>query len=132
MLAGLGAFGGAQPHARQNPFGVAARNRAARANLPGSLPDAPDPARHQAGLGRFEDPGERVAPQAIRRPMEAGLLTRFGQHVEIILPVHPIQIDVFPAVTPAHDVADGPGRFHSHLARHGAKAAFSPNPPQAK
>jgi hypothetical protein len=90
-------------HAR----GVAACNRAASANLPGSLEDAPGQARHQAGLGRFEDRVERVAPQAIRLHMAAGLLARFGWRIEIILPVCLLRTDVFPAVTPAHDAVNG-------------------------
>jgi hypothetical protein len=63
--------------------------------------------------------------------MEAGLLARFGWRFEIILPVHPIQRDVFPAVTLAHDVVNGTSRFHSHLARHETNDAFSPGQPQA-
>ena len=46
------------------------------------------------------------------------LLTRLGQRLEEILPVHIIQKNVLPPVATAHDVVIGPRIFNTDFARH--------------
>jgi len=59
-----------------------------------------------------------VAHEAIGMNFKAGLLTGFSEGFKKVLAIHIIEVDVFLAVSPAHDVADGSGIFDSQLARH--------------
>ena len=58
---------------------------------------------------------------------KTGLLAGFSEGLEEVLTIHIIKVNVFLAVSPAHDVIDGCGIFDSELARHerefGASAA---------
>jgi hypothetical protein len=62
-----------------------------------------------------------VLPPALK----AGVLAGFGQRFERILPVHLVQKDVLPAVTPAQDVVNGTRIFHSYFSRYGAAFPLS-------
>jgi hypothetical protein len=64
--------------------------------------------------------------------LEAGFLTGFRQRLELILPVHFIQINILPPVAPAHDVVNGTTLFNSQLARHGRRDARIPSFRQSK
>jgi len=48
---------------------------------------------------------------------KTGLLAGFSEGLEEVLTIHIIKVNVFLAVSPAHDVVDGPGIFDSELAR---------------
>src|SRR4029079_124993 len=58
------------------------------------------------------------AHQAILRRLPAGLLARFGQGLNEVMPVHVVQEDVVPLVATAHDVIHRSWILDSKLARH--------------
>ena len=47
-----------------------------------------------------------------------GLLTSLGQRLEEIVTIHIVEVDVFPAVAPAHQMVDGTGILDSRFSRH--------------
>src|SRR5437667_5851868 len=59
-----------------------------------------------------------VAHQAIRMHLPVGLLARFGQSLDEVVPIHVVQKDVVPLVATTHDVIHRPWILDSKLARH--------------
>jgi len=60
-----------------------------------------------------------VGHQTVGMHLPAGLLTRFGQGLEEILPAHVIQEYLLPAAASGHDMVYGAGVLKTELARHG-------------
>ena len=50
--------------------------------------------------------------------LSPGLLTSLGQRLEEIVTIHIVEVDVFPAVAPAHHMVDGTGILDSRFSRH--------------
>jgi hypothetical protein len=73
----------------------------------------------QVGIRGFDDQVKMVAHQTIGMHPPIGLLARFGQGLEEILPVHVVPIDVPAPVPAAHHMVDGPGKIDTHLPWHG-------------
>jgi len=55
--------------------------------------------------------------------LKTGLLARFGQRLEEILPIHIIQENVLSPVAPTHHMVNRPGILDSNLARHDSTMA---------
>ena len=76
----------------------------------------------QIGVGRFDDQMKMVAQQAIRMHLPISLLTRLSQRFEEVLPIHVVEVNVIPAVSPAHDMVDGARILDSQLAWHASNS----------
>ncbi len=63
--------------------------------------------------------------------LETGLLTGFRQRLEEVLPIHVVVEDVFPPITPAEHMINGPGKLHSDSARHEPRAGERHPPPSS-
>jgi len=55
--------------------------------------------------------------------LPVGLLARFGQGLDKVVPIHVIQEDVLTLVSTAHDVINRAGVLHSDFARRGESIA---------
>ncbi len=64
-----------------------------------------------------------IAHQAVGMHLPASLLTRFGQGLEEVVPVHVVQEDVLAPVPTAQDMIDRAGILESEPARHGKGVA---------
>jgi hypothetical protein len=84
----------------------------------------PAPARVAAQTPTPAQRLQRLFVGSLPMRLESGLLARFSQGLEKILPVHIIQKNVFAPVPTAHQMANGANIFHSHFARRGS----NPNP----
>ena len=80
----------------------------------------PSHAGDQVSIGRHHYHVIVVAYQAIRMNQPASLLTRLGQRLEKVLPVHVIEVDVFVAIPTTHHMAALHWIFDLQLARHEA------------
>ena len=59
-----------------------------------------------------------IGHQAVGMNLPSGFLTRLGQGLEKVLPIHVVQKDVFAAVATVHHMINGTGIFDSDFARH--------------
>ncbi len=85
----------------------------------------PPHALNEIRIGGLDNQMKVVAHQAIRVELPAGLLTRFSQSLEEVLPVNVIQEDILPPVSSAHHMVNGTRVLNTDFARHEAITARS-------
>ena len=56
--------------------------------------------------------------QTVGMRLEARLLSGFGRGLENVVPVDIVLEDLLPPIPTTHDMVNGSGKLHSHLARH--------------
>jgi sorbitol-specific phosphotransferase system component IIA len=98
---------------------------------PGVAAQKPAHPGDQVGVGGLDDQVKLVPHQAVSMHLETGLLTRFRQRLEEVLPIHVVVEDVFPPITPAEHMINGPGKLHSDSARHEPQAGERRPPPSS-
>ena len=102
---------GGQGHLLGIPLGAAGQVALVPPQPPQFLPHDP----FGLGLGGLAPQFARVTLPVTLAP---GLFAILGQRLKEIVTVHIVEVDVFPAVAPAHQMVDGTGILDSRFSRH--------------
>ena len=80
---------------------------------------------HEIGIRSFEHQMKMIPHQAIGMDLKAGFQACFCERFQKVLPVDVVMKDVFPTISPAHDVIDRSGIFDADLPWHEPRLLFA-------